>query len=188
MDLRITTTRALLDIQRTSGKLEIQQPKAGMELDIEHPQLEMHTEHGQVIIDQRQCFAEAGLKNVFELTRENRDLAQQKLMQGLERIVRQGNELASIHNNYDPIPDQAQENAYSLDDVEVNIGTIPMSRPKIDFTGGKVDIRVKEGKVNLQVKVNKPVIHFTPGKIEVYLKQKNSINIEYVGHKLNLSL
>ncbi|MDF2546588.1 MAG: hypothetical protein K0R93_1486 [Anaerosolibacter sp.] len=187
MDLRITTTSALLDIRRIPGKLEIQQPKADMELNIEHPRLEMQTEHGQVVIDQRQCFAEAGLKDIFQLTTENRDFAQQKLMQSLERIVRQGNEMSSIHSGYDPIPSQAEENAYAWDDVEVNIGLIPMSRPKIDFTGGTVDITIREGRINLEVKVNKPIIDFIPGKIEHYLKQKNSINVEYVGNKLNVT-
>ena len=188
MDLRITTTTAILDIHRTPGKLEIQQPKADMEMDIQEPRLQIHTEHGQVIIDQSQCFAESGLKNPFDLTRDFAAFSRNKLLQTIEKITRQGNELSSIHNRYDPIPMQAEENAYIWDQVEFNIETMPKSRPEIDFKGGTVNIEVVEGKVNLSVRINKPIINFTYGKIDHYLKQKNSIQVEYVGKNLNKSV
>ena len=186
MDLRITTTPALIGIDRTPRKLEIQQPKADMALNIEQARVEINTEPGQVQIDQSQCFAEAGLKDIFELTRDNADFARQKAMEGIARIVRQGNDLANIHLGGNPIADQAEENSVFWANREFNFDLIPKSRPKIDFTGGTVDIQVVEGKVNPQVKVNKPVINFTPGNVGIYLRQKNSIEIEYVGNKLDV--
>lgn len=185
MDLRITTTPALIGINRTPGGLDMRQPKADMELNIEHPKVEIHSELGQVRIDQSQCFAEAGLKSYAELTADNAGFARQKVMQTIEKIVRQGDEMMAIETKGDPIPEQAEENAFLWDDVEVNLDLIPKSRPKIDFVGGTVDIQVKEGRVNLQVQVNKPMVNYTPAKIDVYLRQKNSIQIEYVGAKFN---
>ena len=185
MDLRITTTPALIGIDRTPGGFDMRQPKADMELNIEHPKVEIRTEHGQVRIDQSQCFSEAGLKSFSELTADNAAFARQKVMQTIEKIGRQGDELMAIEAKYDPIPGQAEENAFTWDDVVFNFDLIPKSRPKVDFVGGTVDIQVKEGRVNLQVQVNKPIINYTPTKLDIYLRQKNSINIEYVGSKFN---
>lgn len=185
MDLKITTTPAQIGIKTTPARLEIQQPKADVALNIEHPRVEIDSEPIQVQIDQYQCFAEAGLKNFLDLTKEGAQIAKNKAMQGIERIVSQGNALAAIHQGGNPIADQAEENAFHLDDAEFNFDLIPKSRPKIDFIGGEVDIKVIEGKVNPKVKVNKPIVDYTRGKVEIYLKQKNSINIEYVGKKFN---
>ena len=70
LDLKITTTPALIGIQRTPGRQEIQQPKADMEMDIQEPRLEIDSELGQIRIDQYQCFAESGLKNFLDLTKD----------------------------------------------------------------------------------------------------------------------
>ncbi|TCO76468.1 DUF6470 family protein [Marinisporobacter balticus] len=185
MDLRITTTPALIGIQTNSAKIELHQQQADMQMNIEQPKLEIHTEQGKVQIDQYPCRAEEGLKNNIDLLKDTAVFAKQKAMQGIERIVRQGNQFAAIQNKTDAVAEQAEENAYHLFDKEFNFGSVPKSRPNIDFTGGNVEINVVEGKVNLQVKVNKPTLNYTRGNVEVYLRQKNSINIEYVGKKLN---
>lgn len=186
--ITINTTPALIGIQTIRSKLEIMQPKAEVNMNIEHPKVEIHTEQVKAQIDQYECFAEAGLKNYLDLTREAAQLGKQAVMQGIERIVRQGNELAAIENQTDPIPYQAEENAFELFNKDYNIGTIPKSRPKIDFKGGTVDIKVHEGKVNLDVKINKPRIDYIPSKVEIYMRQKNSIDIQYVGEKIDINV
>ncbi|MDK2919036.1 MAG: hypothetical protein PWQ37_1769 [Candidatus Petromonas sp.] len=186
--LKINTSPALIGINTTPGKMEITQPKADINMNTEHPRIEIHSEQVRVQIDQYQCFAEAGLKNYLDLTKETVQLAKQAAMQGIERIVRQGNELAAIENGLDPIPNQAEENAFELFKKEFNFDLIPKSRPKIDFKGGTVDIKVHEGKVNMDIKVNKPQINYTPGKVEIYLRQKNSIDIQYVGGNMDTKI
>ncbi|WIF96132.1 DUF6470 family protein [Caminicella sporogenes] len=183
--IRITSLPALIGINTIPAKLEIIQPKADVNMHTELPKVQMHTEQVKVQIDQYQCFAEAGLKNYLDLTKDTAQFAIQALLQGIERIVRQGNELAAIENEADPIPVQSKENAFELFNKDYNIETIPKSRPKIDFKGGTVDIKVHEGKTDIDVKVNKPQINYIPGKVEIYLRQKNSINIEYIGEKIN---
>ncbi|MBB6216414.1 hypothetical protein HNQ80_002514 [Anaerosolibacter carboniphilus] len=187
MDLRITSTPALIGINTIPWKVEIQQPKADVELNTQHPKVEIHSEQVQVQIDQSKCFSEAGLKPISELSKENADLGHQKVMEGIARRVRQGHELAAIHKGGNPIASHAAENAFHLDDKEFTFDLIPKSRPKIDFIGGTVDINVIEGKVDMEVQVNKPIIDFTRGKVEIYLRQRNSIQIEYVGNSLNVT-
>ncbi|QXM07420.1 hypothetical protein KVH43_07105 [Crassaminicella indica] len=165
--------------------MSIQQPKADIKMTTKLPKVEIHTEPVKVQIDQYPCRAEIGFKNYIDLTKDTASFAKQKAMEGIARIVRQGNEMAAIQNKTDVIPEQAEENAYHLFDKEFNFDLIPKSRPKIDFIGGKVDIKPIEGKVNMDVGVNKPIIDYKMGKVDIYLRQKNSINIEYVGGRFN---
>lgn len=168
------------------GKLEIRQPKAEIQLNIEHPRLEIDSEPGRIHIDQYQCFAEAGLKNVFDLTIDNTAFAKQKLAQAVSRIVEQGDAMvAALHRGTDMIAIHALESVFARYSSEFDIGTIPQSRPRIDFSGGTVETNFIEGSINPQVQVNKPIIEATRTKVDIYLRQRNSISIEYVGNKLD---
>ncbi len=184
--LSITTTPALIGIKTTSAKQEIQQPKAEVKLNIQHPKVEIDSEQVQVRIDQYQCFAESGLKNYLDLTKDNAAFAQQKFSEAVARIVRQGDEMVeNLHKGRDMIPIHAMENAIAKNSRQFNMVTMPKSCPKIDFVGGTVDINVVEGKVDIQVKTNKPIIDYNRGNVDIYLRQKNSIDIEYVDGKVD---
>ena len=160
-----------------------------MEMDIQEPRLEIDSELGQIRIDQYQCFAESGLKNSIDLTEDNAAFAQQKFAQAVGRIVSQGDAMvASLSRGTDMIPIHAQENALAKNSREFNMVTMPRSRPQIDFVGGTVNINVIEGRVNLQTRANKPIIDYTRGNVDIYLRQKNSINIEYIGNQVNETL
>ncbi|WZL73737.1 DUF6470 family protein [Clostridiaceae bacterium 35-E11] len=186
MDLRITATPALINIKTTPGKLQIKQPQADINSQIQPPKVQIHSEQAKVAIDQSQCFAESGLKSVFQLGKEWAAQGIQQAFQGIGRIAAQGDELAAIETGGNPISKQALENAFLMYEKNFNIGLMPKSRPKIEFTGGTVDIKVIPGEIRQNVKINKPQIQYTRGNVEVYLKQKNSIKIEYVGRRLNV--
>ncbi len=183
--LRINTTNAMIGIQTTPGKMNISQPAPDVQMHTEHPRVEIESTLPKVQIDQSQCFAEAGLKNFLDLTRESAQIGQQALMRGIERRGRQGDDLANIQNGFQAIPNQAEENAFELFTKEFNIGTVPKSRPQIDLIEGQVNIQVREGKVNTNVKINKPIIDYTRGKVDIYLRQRNSIDIQYVGSSID---
>lgn len=179
--LQIRSTPALIGIQSTLGRQSIQQPKADVNMNIEHPKVEITSDLPRVQIDQYQCFAEAGLKNFLDLTKEAAQLGKQAAMLGIDRRTRQGKELANIQNKSNPIPKQAEENAFELFNKEFGFGIVPKSRPRIDVIEGRANIQVREGKVNMDVQINKPIIDYTRGKVDIYLRQKNSIDIQYVG-------
>lgn len=186
MGIQIRTTNAQIGIQTTNAKLEIQQPKADVQMKTQHARVEIESEQAKVQIDQSACFAEAGLKNYLELTKHNASFAKQRAQQGIARIVRQGNEFINIQNKTDAVARQAEENAFQLFEKDFNVGLMPKSRPKISFTEGKANIKPIMGKVEINVNVNKPIVNYRKGNVEVYLKQKNSINIEYTGKEFNL--
>ena len=182
--LRITTTPAKLNIQTTNAKLEITNPKFPYgELEIEHPKIEMRTKLPKVNIDQYQCFAEAGRMGNLDLSRDNSSYSKSQMMQSIGKIVEQGNQMADFHQG-DPIPDQANYNAYEQFVRDWNIDTIPKSRPTITLDPGNVDIQLQRGSVRMNSKQQKPSYNYSPGKVDIYLAQKNSIEINFIDEKV----
>lgn len=162
----------------------IRQPEADVNMHTEHAQVKIKNEQVEVQIDQYKPFAEAGLKNFADLTKEYVNIGKSTAAQGIARIVRQGNQMADIHKTPNAIPIQAVENAFEMFNKQFSYGAIPQSMPEIDFKGGKAHIEVNEGKVTFDVKPNKPTLNYTRGKVETYLRQKNSIDIQYTGSNL----
>ena len=183
MSLTINTVRPQIQINTTNARLDIQQPKGEQQLRTTMPKAIIRSEKPKVIIDQYQCFAESGLKNVMDLTREAAQLGRQAAMQAIARIAEDGNRLAQVENKMpDAIPELAEKNAWAPERV-YDIATMPMSRPKIDVVGS-IDIQWEMGKVNHTYTPRKPVVNYIPGKVDIYLKQKPSIEIRYIDEKV----
>jgi hypothetical protein len=88
----------------------------------------------RVIIDQRQCFSEAGLKGIADFSAESVQYAYQKAAEGIDQIVYEGNRMAMIEND---MPDAVSEIAFEkgLEYKDWTIDIIPKSRPKIEIEG-----------------------------------------------------
>lgn len=184
--LRISKTDALLGIKTTPAKVSISQPKADIEMHQEYAKLRISKEPLQIRIDQSQCFSEAGLKNNTAFAEDIAMRAQQAILEGIGRTVSEGNTMADIENRANAIAEIAAGNSIQVSDF--NIDFIPKSRPIIDFIGGKLDIQVDEGFVELKSKPNRPVIDVEVGGVEIYLRQKPELKIEYIGNKLDKTI
>ena len=167
----INTYNGNFDIRQPQGQLSIKQIKAEMRVDQELP---------QVIIDQYQCFAEAGLKNTIDLTKANAQWAYQKWIEGIGRRCQEGEMLAAIERG-NPIPDIAENNAYPIYDY--NIDLMPKSRPSIDFTG-YIDINWQLGGAEVNYQPQKPMIEYQRGKVDIYMEQWPNLEISYVDEKI----
>lgn len=181
--IRISSTDALIGIKTTPAKLSISQPKADFEMNIREPELEIHTEQIQVQIDQQQCFNESGLKDFATLTRDHAMEAKQAVLEGIARRTSEGNRMAAIENGGNAISQIAFNNSFT--EHVFDIGTMPKSRPEIDFVGGNVDITLHEGDVELRSKPNMPIIDVQVGDVEVFLRQNPDIKFEYVRNKID---
>lgn len=184
MPITIRTTPALIGIQTTPGKLEMHTTKANLNMETTHPQLEITTEKPQIQIDQSQSFSEAGQKSISELVRENAALAKQNVLSTIAKTARQGRELANIQNKSNPIPSQAEENAFTQFDREFGFGTLPQSGPEISLIRGKVNINLKEGQVDTNPVKGEVNYTYIKSKVEIYLRQKNSIEISYIDERV----
>lgn len=182
MGLQINTVKPQIAINVTRPGMSISQPKGELYIETTKTKLNIDSELPKLIIDQYECFAEAGLKNYIDLTKENARHAGQKIAEAISRYIDDGNSMANISKNSpDMIPELAENNAWQPQ-RQYDIGTLPKSRPKIDVTGS-LDINWDIGKANISYKVNKPTIDIRPNKVEIYLQQKPSIDIRYIDDK-----
>lgn len=181
MPLQIKTTPGLIGInmelgrqtiRQLRGELKIRQGKAEMHLDRELP---------KVLIDQYQCFAEAGRKNNRDLMQDIVSRARQKWLQGIERRIREGQMLSHIENKGNPIPAIAVENAYPQHDF--NIAFIPKSRPEFTVEG-HLNIQWKITEPEIAYQARKPMITYEPGGVDIFIRQWPNIEINYIDEKV----
>lgn len=111
-----------------------------------YPKVQIDRQLPKVIIDQYQCFAEAGLKNNADFGADSVAYAYSKGAEGIDTIVSEGNRMGAIETgNLDVITDIAFESG--LEEKEFNVDIIPKSRPKIEVEG-HLNIEYEMGKVN----------------------------------------
>lgn len=182
MGLSIRTTDIQLGIERTPSSLQMDIQNAKLELHQKHAKVNITTENPRVLIDQYQCFAEAGLKGNYDFTKEAAQLAYRQVMSFIGETARDGNTLAAIEKGGNPIADIAVRRAYPQ--KEFGLDFIPKSRPEIEVTGS-IDIqwdRNGEGAFN-GVEGNYipgyARFDFEPARINIYVKQYPSVDIKY---------
>lgn len=182
MALSIQTTDIRLEYSRTPCRLEIETQNARLLYRQKHARVNITTEKPKVLIDQYDCFAEAGLKGNYDFTREAAQRAYRQVMEYIGKTASDGKALAAIENGGDPIRAIAVRDAYPQH--EFGLGFVPRSRPKIEVTGS-VNIdweRNWEGVNNGVEGTYTPggvSIGFEPAKLSIYVKQYPSVDIRY---------
>ena len=184
--INISTVSGQIGIKTTNAKLLITQPPPFVELKQKHPKVIIDTEHVQVIIDQRQCFNDTGLMDFLTLTEDGVQRAKQAVFEGIARRAQEGDMLAAIESGMDAIAEIAYNN--SFESVDYNLAVMPISRPKIDFKGGTVDIKVDEGYVSLHAVPNKPQGQYEPGRVEIFMLRNPDIKITHTGNNVDKKL
>lgn len=182
MGLNIRTTDIQIGIDRTPSSLQIETQNAKLEQHQKRAKVNITTEKSRVLIDQYECFAEAGLKNNNDFAREAAQLGRQQAMNFIGETAQDGNTLAAIERGGNPNAAIAARNAYPR--KHFGLAFIPQSRPKIEVTGS-IDIqwdRNWEG-VNNGVEGNfipgNVNINFEPTMINIFVKQYPSVEISY---------
>lgn len=187
--IKIQTTPAVLGLSIQKVKMDIQQPKAELDIKSTHPQVRIEATLPTITIDQYQAFAEAGLKNIADLTRDTVAYARSEQLKSIGKRAQQGRALKNIQSGQNAIASNAKYNATQQFNREFGLGFIPKTRPKIDVIEGELDIRVEEGTITNNTRAQKPIINNTPGKVNFALEQYNSIKMEYVeDEKLSLQI
>lgn len=178
--LSITSQPAILAWDSKKAQLD-QEGNGALTLDIQmqKPQLSHQTRNPKITIDQTEPFAEAGLKGIRAFMDDSVSFAKQKWSEGVNRIVSDGNQWIDIHTGADPIPDQAEYNAFGMFEKEFNFAMIPTSRPKIDVQRGEVNFDYNPGKVVNNTQVEKIKMNYSPWQINRYMKQYHSVQINF---------
>jgi len=188
MGIRINATTAFIGMKRTPGTLNLTRENPAVDIETKMPKVEIKSEQIKVTIDQSQQFSESGLKSNSEITDEGAQLGAQEASKGVARIVDQGNQLGDVHKGFDAIPEQANQNAFHLYDKDWTIENMPKSRPKIDFVGGEVDVKVNEGTIDNKTRRKEVDSNYQRGKIEIYMRQKAKLTFSYDPSSFNMTV
>jgi hypothetical protein len=190
MGLSISTTPARIDIESIPASLEWKTRNATLEVRQKNPLINIRTEQAVVMIDQYQCFAEAGLKNNLDLAREQAQKGYQNLINYIGTEARNGDAMAKIGYHANIMINIAKNE--SVTRHEFGIGTIPKSRPKIEVVGGTVTLdaapRDGVGEINgITATYSEGDINYnyTPWKVNIRMLSYGSVNIKYTGNNVD---
>ncbi|MCF6093416.1 DUF6470 family protein [Microaerobacter geothermalis] len=179
--IQIEQTYAQIGIKTTPSTQEIRQPQADLNLRQIPAKLEIERIPSRLNIDQSQAWAEVNLKDPIQLTRDESERAKQLALEGIARIVEEGNQLAAIENQGDSIAEIALQNTIT-GPVDYNVGFIPSyGSVRIDYQPAQLNFNWTINGVEMNPVIKQPEISYQPGKVEVYVKQKNSISFQVVG-------
>lgn len=171
IQLDIQSEKPVQRIKRSDPVQSIQQPKA---------QVNMNTTPGKLTIDQSEAWAEMDIKPISERTAEYAEKGRQKVLEGIARRSRQGDELMSIEKGGNPIVAHAKENS-TRPQKQFNVGWIPSpGSVKIHYEQAKLQFDVQTNKPIIAVEFSQPTIDYTPGRVSYSIAQKNSLTIEVV--------
>lgn len=191
MGLSISHTDIKLGIESSPARLEMQSQPARMVFHQNNAKLNINTDPPRVTIDQYECFAEAGLKNNFDLLKEASSRAYQNALDFIGQTAEDGRTLASIENGGNPIAQIAARDAFPVH--EFGIGFIPQSRPKIDVTGSiqiepVLDANGATNSVTGDYTPGSLNISYIPWQLNIYVKQYPTINIQYEGNTVDTQI
>ncbi|MEQ6377582.1 DUF6470 family protein [Bacillaceae bacterium S4-13-56] len=177
--VRLESQMAQIQIQLTSASQTTQQPNTTQ--TIRQPEAEIRIEKtpSKLTIDQTQAWNDMDLKSVKKRIEDAAQLGKQKVMEGVARRVRQGEELMEIENGGNVLQRQASENGHRPE-KQFNIGWIPSHfSVRIDYQPSKVNINVKTQQPIIENRASKPIINYQPGSIETSLKQQANLEIDF---------
>jgi len=183
--LRIEQTYAKIGIDTTASKLKLNANSARISMHKTFPQIEIQTELPRVLIDQHECFATSGIKNNAEMLDEAAQSAQQQALTYTAKKAQDGDQRADLRNRGNVMADIARRDRY--EQHEFNIGLMPKVGPQIEVVGSQ-NISCSEGQITNNYEEGILNIDATGPKISMYLREKPSINIQYIGSNIDVKV
>lgn len=174
--IQIRQIPARISIDADLGRQNIRQPRATQEMVTDLPRVEIRQPQGELDIDQSKAWDALGLGNTMESMRRIASQAHNVAMQGIVRIVENGNRLAQIHLDTNPIAEIAEQ--LTFDFVEFDYyGPASYDNVDVYYTARKPEIMPIEGKVNVRTHPNRPEIEYHRGKLDIYMSQYPKVEI-----------
>ncbi|SDE35286.1 hypothetical protein SAMN02799630_05255 [Paenibacillus sp. UNCCL117] len=174
--IQIRQTPGLIGIDADLGRQDIKQPRATFEMSVERPQQEIRQPAGELVIDQSRAWDALGKGPALETFNRIYSQAREVALQGIARIVENGNRMAQIHLKTNPIADIAEQ--LTFDFFEFNyVGEAAYDNVDIRYTARKPEIQVTDGRVNLTTHPNAPEYEYIRGKLDIYMQQYPQVEI-----------
>ncbi|WP_248929415.1 DUF6470 family protein [Paenibacillus hamazuiensis] len=167
---------AQIGIDAELGQQSIKQPQATLDMNIELPKVQIDAEDGKLSIDQSKAFEGLGHGPFLQVMSQLYTRSANIGLQGIAKIVADGNRMAQITNPTNAFAELAKNAAF--DSLEYRpLGTPSYDNVDVHYEPGPLDINLQQGSINLQTHPNRPEYHYYRGKFDVYLLQKADIDI-----------
>ncbi|NEN85109.1 DUF6470 family protein [Paenibacillus elgii] len=168
----IQTQNATTDIRSPMGQLSIEQQPA---------QMDFHSEPGELSIDSSAAWSALGSGPHLEWLNSIYSQLPNIALQGIAKIVENGNRMAQIHNPRNAFAEIAQ-NAFSDDSPIEYVGPASNMNVKVHYEARPAVTNIEPGKVNIEYTPMKPEVQYNPGRVEIYMKQMNWIDIQVTNY------
>lgn len=167
-----------LGIDADPGQLDMQQPKATQEITTTPSKLSIHSEPGKLSIDNSKWHDALGHGPFLEVMNRIYSQSRNIALQGIAKIVEDGNRMAAIHTGENAFAALARESMQDIDFFEyMYMGEASLDNIDMRFDPGSFDIHFEPAKVEHRVTVNPPIIDYHRGKLEMYMLQYPSVEI-----------
>lgn len=174
--IQIRQTPALLGIDADLGTQSIEQPRPTFEMEQPRAQMEIHNPLGHFEIDQSAAWDGLGLGGNMKVMNRIYSTAPDIALQGLARIVEEGNRMADLTNPNNPFAELAADWRVSFPEFDI-YGEAAYNNVKTDYVRGNFTLNAEAGHVKLHTEVNRPIYEYTRGKLDLYMQQYNKVEI-----------
>ncbi|MBD2868412.1 DUF6470 family protein [Paenibacillus arenilitoris] len=174
--IQIRMQHAKLSIDADLGKQHLEQPQAAIDMKQIRPEQHFTTKQGHLEINQDRAWDALALGGNLETMSKIYSMASDMALQGLARIVEQGNRMADIHLGGNPIADSALEWQRTFPEFDFR-GYASSGNVDLSYTPAEVAIDTTPGRVELNVQVNQPVHQYERGKLDIYMSQYPKVEI-----------
>lgn len=183
--IQITQQYAKIGFDADLGAYDIKQPRPTVEITTTPAKVDIRSPRGDLNIDQSKAWDALGVGSNLDLMNLIYSQSKSIALQGIVRIVEDGNRMGAIHLDRNPIGDIAWDRAFG--DLEpIEFPSPSYDSVDIQYTPRKPEINVELGNVVITSHPNQPQINYIKGKMNVYMEQYNSIEI--IPPKLDLQI
>jgi hypothetical protein len=173
-----------IEIDQVSGQIGLKIIQPNLNLKTTQPDLQMKTTPAdlalkitqpEVIVDLRASFNSMGLQDTYSFSASNLAAAKEAFLQGLDRRVAVGHELADPHG---PPVGKIVTDASKPPEKQLVIGLMPSAAPEISANLGTIEGKYTPAHIETKLNEGKVTGDFTWGQVDVYMEREPSIDIK----------
>lgn len=165
----INVTPSEMNVQRRDPHVQTTYVPAETEITYNPPQLEA---------DWQRVWDEIGLKNALDVSREYRNKAKQKALEGIGQMAQLGDRIGNVASGEKHALSRFYFEKFFTDHrVETRIVAIPSQGPELHFETAPPDIHIEEGGAYVDPVDASPIIHYQISQIDIYMLQKPHVDI-----------
>ncbi|SCW58555.1 hypothetical protein SAMN04487970_101792 [Paenibacillus tianmuensis] len=166
-----------IGIETQNASVDIRSPMGQLSIDQQPAQMDFHSEPGELLIDSSAAWSALGSGPHMEWLNSIYSQIPNIVLQGIAKIVEDGNRMAQITNPRNAFAELAQ-NALSNESSIEYVGPASYFNVKIQYEPKPAVTHIEPVKPDIQYTPMKPEFEYNPGRVEVYLKQRNWIDIQ----------